>query len=644
MKILRHVCLITGLSIQGGLFIAALGQVNPANGDSLHVKKGYMVVLKDTVLRFPADTTILLPGNQPYEVKKDRESRSDTFYGNFEGKSKKNLFLRGIYDATVREQKDTLGLQEKLKVENFHPEYADKIVGSIEVRAVNIIDGNVNDTSVTATRGYAIAMNKMHRDTRDHIILKNLTIHEGDQLGAYTLADNEYHLRSLEYIEDVRIIAVPDSLNPEKVNLVVVVKDIFPVSIGLGIGGLTDYSIGLNSVNIAGSGHQFTNSFRYNSSRDPSFGYVGELLFNNMWGTFINANILYRNDAIKKLSRFTLEREFITPETKYGGGIELYNESSTFTIRISDSVNTEVPYTRNYFDQWIGRSFLLNSISRQSIVLKIRFMTTDYGRRPQVEADTNQQFYNVNLLIGSITLLQKNHYKERMLLGYGLIEDIDFGYAVELTGGYQFGEFIKAPYVALSLKAANKYNVGYLAGGIEYGGHIYQNHIILGLLRVGFTYYSPLFKTNLFHYRFLTRFSYTAGVRRYPYEILNLGKEVRGASNSGIDGDNRLIARFELVTFLRGSLLGFRFSPNVYYDAAFLGSGSGLLHVSNFFSVAGLGVRIRNENLAFRTIIIRLGYYTGNPLKDAHMGVGFTTSVPDVIREYDIVKPDLLRY
>jgi len=60
--------------------------------------------------------------------------------------------------------------------------------------------------------------------------------------------------------------------------------------------------------------------------------------------------------------------------------------------------------------------------------------------------------------------------------------------------------------------------------------------------------------------------------------------------------------------------------------------------------VAGIGVRIRNENLAFQTIIIRAGYYTGNPLKDAHFGAGFTTSTPDVIRDYEIVKPDVLRY
>ena len=161
-----------------------------------------------------------------------------------------------------------------------------------------------------------------------------------------------------------------------------------------------------------------------------------------------------------------MERKFITPETKYGGGIELFHQKTTADITLSDTVTVKVPYTKDYFDQWIGRNFLLDKISRKSIVLKARFMTTLYTSRPEVEADTNQQFYNVYLLLGSISLLKTNHYKERMLLGYGLVEDVDFGYALELTGGYQFNEFFTSPYLGLSLKVAHKYNLGYIGGGI----------------------------------------------------------------------------------------------------------------------------------------------------------------------------------
>ncbi len=644
MKILKFFRIIPFIFIACLSCSGIFGQVSPVISDSVFVRRGYMLVTGDSVIRFASDTIIVLPGNVKYKVKKDREYRSQSFYGNFQEKSEQNILLKGLYSTMIREQRDTASESPDVNTENYHPELDNKTIGRISIINVDLVDGDVNNPLQHANSGYAKVLNKLHNDTRKSIILKSLTIREGDRLGGYTLADNEYHLRSLKYIEDARIFTIPDSLNPEIVNLLVVVKDLFPFTVGLGIGGITDYTLGVNDINIAGTGHEFSNSFRYNASNDPSFGYRGELLFSNLWGSFIDARMLYINDNVQKLSRVRVDREFITPETKYGGGIELSHQKTTADISLSDTVTVKVPYTKEYFDQWIGRNFLLDKISRKSIVLKARFMTTLYTSRPEVEADTNQQFYNVYLLLGSITLLQTNHYKENMLLGYGLVEDVDFGYALELTSGYQFIEFFRSPYLGLSLKAAHKYAFGYIGGGVEYGGQIYHHNLLTGLFRAQLTYYSPLLKAKKFDGRFLFRLSYTEGIRQYDYEVLNLGKEVRGVSNSGIEGNRRLIARFETVTFLRGNLLGFRFSPNLYYDAAFLTNGTKLVSSENYFSVAGIGVRIRNEHLAFRTIIIRIGYYTGNPVKSAHFGAGFTTSTPDVIRDYEIKKPDVLMY
>jgi len=99
-----------------------------------------------------------------------------------------------------------------------------------------------------------------------------------------------------------------------------------------------------------------------------------------------------------------------------------------------------------------------------------------------------------------------------------------------------------------------------------------------------------------------------------------------------------------MVSFLKANLSGFRFSPNLFYDAAFLTANSHVLSFNNYYSGIGVGVRIRNEHLALQTIILRFVYYPDNPVKDGHFGGGVSASVPDVFKEYDIVKPDLLRY
>ena len=291
MKILRFFRIVLFIFIACLPFSGIFGQVSPVIYDSVFVRRGYILVTGDSVIRFASDTTFLVPDSVKYKVKKDREYHSQTFYGNFQDKSEQNILLKGLYSTMIREQRDTSSVNPDLNTENYHPELDNKTVGRITVINVDLVEGDVNNPLQSANSGYAKALNRIHNDTRESIILKNLTIREGGRLGAYTLADNEYHLRSLKYIEDARIFTIPDSLNPEIVNLMVVVKDLFPFTIGFGIGGITDYTLGVNDINIAGTGHEFTNSFRYNASSDPSFGYRGELSFNNLWGSFIDTRI-----------------------------------------------------------------------------------------------------------------------------------------------------------------------------------------------------------------------------------------------------------------------------------------------------------------------------------------------------------------
>ncbi len=644
MKIRRYITGLFLLIMLDAFITFAAGQEKNTAVDSVKVPVGYMVVVRDTVLRFSKDTLLALPAGSNYKIKKDKEFHSAAFYDSMRVKSGNNRLVKGLYETMVRKQPDSLSANVAQNNENYHPEYVNKRIGKITIHPVDIIHGSIYDTAAQAARTYSAFLNKLHKDTWTSIIRKNLTVHEGDVLGAYTVSDNEYYLRSLSYIEDVRIIVTVDSLHPDVADLLVITKDVFPLTLGLSMGSFSDYTLEINDINIAGTGHEFSNRLRYKAGSSQPFGYTGEISFKNISGSFVDAYLLYRNNELEDLYRLTLKREFITPETKYGGGIELFQLKTTANVEVSDSVSVKVPYTKNYFDQWIGRVFLLNTVTRRSIVLKARYMITHYTQRPKVEADTNQQFYNSNLLLGSLTLLKRNHYKENMLLGFGLVEDVDFGNAVELTFGYQFGEFLDAPYLGLSYKTAHKFNMGYLGGGIEYGGYIYLGQITQGLLRTALTYYSPLLNIWRTHYRLLFRANYTEGIRRYPYEILSIGKEVRGLSKSGIEGDRRLALHFEVVSFLNGNVLGFRFSPNVFYDAAFVNTGLTLLSSGSYYSGAGIGVRIRNENLAFRTIIIRLAYYPDNPVKNGHFGMGLSTSDPDVIRDYEIVKPDALKY
>jgi hypothetical protein len=612
----------------------------------ISLRKGDILFLTDTTIKVPQDTVITMPAETDYKIKRDKAAQSESFYNGLKNKSKDNMWLKQVYGAVIREQRDTIIKNQIIESrKNYLPEMEGKIVGDIAVVVVDMIDGDVNDITKTATAGYSKLLNDTHKDTRRSTIIKNLSFEQGDALTAYSISDNEYYLRSLKYIEDAKIYILPDSLNANVVNLVVAVKDLFPIVVGIGATGLDKFKFNVKSINLQGTGHELSNSLIVETNKKPMFGYQGDMIFRNMWGSFFDGTFTYRSDSREKLAKVLISKEFISPETKYGGGLEFYNQRSTLNIKGLDDSTYKFPYLKDNTDLWGGRAFLLNDVQRQNLVFKARAARTRYLERPStITSDTLQQFENTNLFLASVTLMKRDHYRERMLLSYGVPEDIDIGYAFELTAGYQMSEFIKAPYAGFSIKVANKFKMGYLNGFLEYGTHFYNNTTALGIFRVGSTYYTPLMDAGPFLLRFITRWNYTQGLNRYSYEKLPYKQEIRGLSGVDIYSDQRFLMRYELASFIDGELFGFKFSPNLYCDMAWFNDNQSILEDNYLVSTVGVGVRIRNEHMAFSTIILRLGYFPQNQLKDANWAFGLSSSAVDVIKDYKITKPDVFKY
>lgn len=612
---------------------------------TLDLKRGTILVLSDTTITFTKDTTISIPADEEYKLKQDRAIQSETFYSNLNKKSKENLAVKYLYSAVVAKQKDTIIANKIQTRSNFLPENEGKIVGKIEIFAVDMIEGDVNDLGKSSVSAYSKYLNKTHKDSRKAIIHKNLTFKEGDVINGYTISDNEYYLRSLKYIEDVKIYLIPDSINTNVVNMIVAVKDLFPITVGFAFTGVTDFNLSIKQINLGGTGNEFANTFYVYGSKNPPTGYKGALIFRNMWGSFFDGNISYKNTYKEKLYKVSANKDFISPETKYGGGLELSQQQSTLNITNAADSTIKVPYTKNYFNTWSGYSFLLNTPRRNNIIIKGRFENAKYLRRPQVVTpDTNQQFQDFQLILGSVSLVRREHYREHMLFGYGVPEDIDFGYAFELTGGYKISELMYAPYLGASMKGANYFKFGYLGGSMEYGTYIYRDEPRLGIFRSQFMYYSPLFGSDPSLFRFLTRWSYTQGINRYNFEKLNLSKDIRGISSGTFEGNKKLSARFEFVSFIKGEFYGFKFSPNLFFDAAFITDQSTIISTNNFVSSIGAGVRIKNEHLAFETIVVRLCYFPTNSEQNAHFGAAITNAPSDFIKDYKVMQPEVVNY
>lgn len=74
-----------------------------------------------------------------------------------------------------------------------------------------------------------------------------------------------------------------------------------------------------------------------------------------------------------------------------------------------------------------------------------------------------------------------------------------------------------------------------------------------------------------------------------------------------------MIFNFEFVMFSPWYFYGFRFAPFVFADVGLISQSRYAFTNSDTYAAIGVGFRIRNESLAFKTIILSFGYIPNAP-------------------------------
>ena len=74
-------------------------------------------------------------------------------------------------------------------------------------------------------------------------------------------------------------------------------------------------------------------------------------------------------------------------------------------------------------------------------------------------------------------------------------------------------------------------------------------------------------------------------------------------------GDQKLSLSLETVQFSNFYIYGFRFVNFLFGDIGFVGPTNKSIFKNKLYSGIGIGVRIRNDNLVFKTFQLRLTYY-----------------------------------
>ncbi len=662
-RLLRHlnyyivglVSFILGLVwVPGGKLLA---QDNDAElrYHEVRAKAGHFFILEDSSIYISRDTIIYLPDTVDYFQRKKSLKKTQNFYQGVDKKLHKSKFSKLVYKLFFERPKNKRnngsGISP-LSVENSEEPYQEfhgKLIGDIKFKHLEIFSTDLNDTS-RHPHSVMKFLNKFHIPTSNKVILNNLLIAPGVQLAPAELADNERLLRQLPFIKDSRIHVIPKDDAPD-VDLLVITKDVFPLKFDIIPRGVTSSVIGVSNINLFGLGHQLDNIFIIDDEEPGNFGYDVTYRIPNIRGTFINGELNFANTFRKEGVGIRFLRNFLTPDIRYAGGVEVNN----FTRRIprifdvaTDSI-IFVTSISNVQDMWMAKAVksyanppLKGVKERVRMTIAGRVFREQYTDRPMVRQDSNQFYHNRSLYLFSFGFSTRKYFKDILITNFGRTEDIPIGSLVQITGGHEMGEFSNRYYAGAQIAKGNFIrHFGYLRVDAKVGGFFKNNSFEKGIFKVDASYFSRLYSIQFFRVRQFINSNFTRGFRRNTEELIDINNDngLRGANSLLLTGTKRLTFSGETVLFTPLNFAGFRLALFGYVDLGFIESGRRSILAGELYKSYGLGFRLKNDNLAFSVIQIRIGFFSDLPVNASIRNFRFSTKTSLSLDDFDIKKP-----
>ena len=509
----------------------------------------------------------------------------------------------------------------------FLPYYG-KIIRHIIINRFGF-EKTFTDTAAKINYAGTKLLNLLHQDSREWVIRDNLFIQEGTPIDAYKMADNERFLRSLEFIQDARILIKPIRGEKDSVDVLVVTKDLFTLSGEISDLELESSKAGVSESNLAGLGQKVAFTALWNKKREPDFGFQSLYSKTNIAHTFINGSVsystinpdLYNFAPDERAWYVKLDKPLVSQYSRFAGDITFGRNQSFNAYSAADSLFYKYDY--NTFDTWIGYNFgadksLYNNSRGPRELLSLRYFRNDFFQKPyQVANDFNFRFNNRQAILAQFVFFRQNYFKTNYFYGFGTTEDIPYGYNIALTAGWYKQLFLARPYAGIEIYRYIGSNKGdfieyfFRSGTFMRNGKLEDASILFGS-----SVFSRLFTVGRVKIRQYLRYSFTKQFNRVGLDALRIDNPfgLRYFSSDSTIGSQRINVNTETSFFLKYKLLGFKFAPFIFADAALLTPENQSFSKSSIYYGLGFGLRARNENFIFGTIELRLIFYPVNAI------------------------------
>jgi hypothetical protein len=497
--------------------------------------------------------------------------------------------------------------------------YDGKIIRKIIIRHIDF-QRTVYDTTKNIKNTVTRIGNKLHSTSKDWVIKDNLFIRENKPVNPYKLADNERHLRDLDFLLDAKFYIIPLRSSPDSVDIVVLTRDVFSLGGTINPANPSRTRLRLYDANLGGWGQRLQFNGLIEPDRNQNFLYEFLYKKNSIGGSFINGTVGYTQlntgssygKEEEKAYYIRFDRPLVSPYTRYAGGMEFSRNWSENFFNINDSLFRDYRYVINDF--WVGYNIGANSNNdRSRQFVAIRAFDQHFTRIPLFLREEEERLYNdQTFVLASATFFKQDFYTARYIYGFGRTEDVPYGHNISLTMGWTRQKGIERPYIGLEgekslvTRLGEFYTVGVRAGGYTNEGLEDATILVSGSLT------SRLIPRGQFLFRQSIRLDYTRVFNQTPTSApLDINDEfgLQYFRADSLFGTKRFHLHSETLAFTPWELLGFRFAPFAFGEMAMIaGNGKSIFSDKPFFGFGG-GIRTRNENLIFGTVELRVIYY-----------------------------------
>ncbi|MCB2409634.1 hypothetical protein [Hymenobacter lucidus] len=549
-----------------------------------------------------------------------------------------------IFNFTERKE-DRVGIDVELLDRQFD-QHSYKIVRRIEIRALDAFGYSVSDPTREPRNVLERGGNKLHVTTSRARVRQLLLFRVGEELAPQALAESERLLRQTDQLLDARVFVDEETTTQDSVDIRIITKDVFSIGASYQLRDVGAGVIAARDINFLGQGHQINNRFEYGRNQPQTWKYEGSYVvpFRN----FINGQVRYRNEYNYREQAIGFSRDFYSLTTRYAGAASLRLVQQFVPTATDDTKFDAANFSIK--DAWFGRALRLRSYdlgyeNPARVILSGRVYNTSYTARP------NPGYLNSSLVLGTVGYSVRRYYKDKYLFGFGRTEDIPTGTLLSFTAGYDFNDRANRNYYALRASTGSfSLRNGYLYLSGEFGSFVRHRDKDWqqGSLGTEILYFTRLYHTGNYQWRHFFWNRSILGFNRLPDDpplLIDGNRGLRGFE-SNIRGSSRFVLNYETTVFTPVSFLGFRVAGVAFADAAWLASkpGQEMPFRETPYTGFGLGIRLRNEYIAVRTVQLLLGYYPRGQTTTSGFRI-FENARPYYdFSDFNFAQPNTVRY